>query len=71
MCTSLFKTPSVPKTPPAPVAPSAEDDAARMRRANAAAASAQAQGRAATITTAPLGDSSYGSSLGGARLSGF
>ena len=67
MCFS-FKTPEVPKAPPVP-SKNAED--AQRRRANVAAQAEQAQGRAATIITSPLGDVGYGENVRRTSLAGF
>jgi len=62
------KQPSVPVAPPVP-SKDAED--AQRRRANEAAAASQAQGRAATVITSPLGDPNYGNNVLKTKLGGF
>ena len=51
------KTPDVPEAPPVP---SEEAEAAKTRRAEERQAAQQAQGRASTIITTPLGAQDYG-----------
>jgi len=51
------KTPDVPEAPPVP---SAEAEQAKTRRAEERQATEQAQGRASTIITTPLGAQDYG-----------
>lgn len=65
MC--FFQTPDVPKVPNVP---SKQADEARARVANEMLASQQAQGRAATVLTTPLGDSSFGQSVKRTKLGG-
>jgi hypothetical protein len=67
MCFST-KTPEVPKPPPVP-SKTAED--AQRRRAAEAEASRQAQGRAATIITSPLGDPDFGKNVRRTTVGGF
>ncbi|GEM_PF-3218889 len=52
--------PDTPDVPGAPPVPSEEAEAARTRRAEEQSATQQAQGRASTILTTPLGDQNYG-----------
>lgn len=54
-----FSQPKV-KTPEAPPVPSEEAEAAKSRRAAEQEAGRQAQGRASTIITTPLGAQDYG-----------
>lgn len=62
-----FKTPEMPKAPPVPSA-MAED--AKRRREMEMAASRQAQGRAATVVSSPLGDPNYGKNVTRVTLGG-
>lgn len=55
-----FKAPDQPKIPEAPAVPNADAEAAKSRRAAEQEASRQAQGRASTIITTPLGAKDYG-----------
>lgn len=66
MCFS--KPPPIPAAPPVP---SKESQDAQARRANEAVASQQAQGRAATIITSPLGVSGFGQDAQRTKLGGF
>lgn len=52
--------PSTPDVQTAPPVPSEDAEAARTRRADELQASQQAQGRASTIITTPLGAQDYG-----------
>lgn len=52
--------PDTPKVPDAPPVPSEEAEAAKSRRAAEQEASREAQGRASTIITTPLGAQDYG-----------
>lgn len=64
------KTPDVPQ---APAVPSEDAEAAKTRRASEQDASRQAQGRASTIITTPLGAQDYGNEENRRRttISGF
>lgn len=64
------KTPDVPQTP---AVPSEDAEAAKTRRAAEQDASRQAQGRASTIITTPLGAQDYGDEANRRRttISGF
>ena len=65
MC--FFSTPEVPK---APATPSKTSDDARARVASEMLASQQAKGRASTVLTTPLGDSTFGQSVKRTKLGG-
>lgn len=67
-----FKAPEV-KTPEAPPVPSADAEAAKSRRTGEMQAGKQAQGRASTIITTPLGAQDYGNEQNRRRtaISGF
>lgn len=67
-----IKQPDV-KTPDAPAVPSEDAEAAKTRRASEQDASRQAQGRASTIITTPLGAQDYGDEANRRRttISGF
>jgi len=66
-----FSKPPEVKVPDAPPVPSAEAEDARRRRANEAETAKQSQGRAATIITSPLGDSSFGENIRRTQITGF
>lgn len=65
--------PDTPKVPDAPAVPSEDAEAAKTRRAAELDASRQAQGRASTIITTPLGAQDYGNEENRRRttISGF
>ncbi|MFI3903970.1 hypothetical protein [Ochrobactrum sp. S1502_03] len=65
--------PKTPDIPEAPAVPSEDAEAAKTRRAAEQDASRQAQGRASTIITTPLGAQDYGSEVNRRRttISGF
>ncbi|NKX16209.1 hypothetical protein [Brucella pseudogrignonensis] len=65
--------PDTPKVPEAPAVPSEDAEAAKSRRAAEQDASRQAQGRASTIITTPLGAQDYGNEENRRRttISGF
>lgn len=65
--------PDTPKVPDAPAVPSEDAEAAKTRRAAEQDASRQAQGRASTIITTPLGAQDYGNEENRRRttISGF
>jgi hypothetical protein len=62
-----------PKVPDAPAVPSEDAEAAKSRRAAEKDASRQAQGRASTIITTPLGAPDFGDEANRRRtqISGF
>lgn len=62
------KTPDVPEAPPVP---SAEAEQAKTRRADEKQAAEQAQGRASTIITTPLGAQDYGENRKRTTIGGF
>lgn len=65
--------PKTPDVPQAPAVPSEDAEAAKTRRASEQDASRQAQGRASTIITTPLGAQDYGDEANRRRttISGF
>lgn len=70
--TICFK-PDTPDVPEAPAVPSEDAEAARTRRTEEQQATQQAQGRASTIITTPLGAQDYGNEENRRRttISGF
>lgn len=63
--------PSTPDVPEAPPVPSAEAEQAKTRRADERQAAEQAQGRASTIITTPLGAQDYGDNRKRTQIGGF
>lgn len=63
--------PDTPKIPDAPPVPSVEAEAAKTRRADERMANEQAQGRAATIITTPLGAQDFGKNLKRTTIGGM